>query len=443
MTLELPYDEMGAWSQVPSDLKAALTDDLQADVVVIGGGCTGLATALRLRAAGADVIVLEKDFAGCGASGRNTGVVTGAIVQDLSLTRRLLGPELTAARAGFADAAVKYLEEVIELHGVQCDYTPSGTLLVNVHLAQEAELNKKGEIVQEYGSPVRFLSGGEMRERGLPPAFLSGVLEEQGGTLDPGKYMSGLRTAALGAGVRLFERTRVIELTDGPRVTVETEGGRISTEHAVLGTNAYTPALGRLGRIVVPIRVSLFETDPLGREPRERLGWHGREPVNTAHGLPETYLLTARDTLVGGVKVARYPWRSQLEVAHDPSAFRVIQTAFRERLPELRDVGVARFWSGWTAFTTDFNPVFGVEGRHGNILYGLGYAGHGLSQGTLMGAVLAERILGREHRLEAAVRRRIRRWPPEPFRWVGARLAIARLMAADRRIDRRVRRASG
>jgi len=443
MKLELPFDERGAWSRVPADLKAALADDLQADVVVIGAGCTGLSTALELRAAGADVVVLEEDFAGCGASGRNTGVVTGAIVQDLSLTRRLLGPELAAARAGFADAAVRHLEEVMERHGIACDYTPSGTLTVSVHPAQEAALREKGEIARGYGSPVRFLSGGEMRERRLPPAFQSGVLEEQGGTLDPGKYMSGLRTAALEAGVRLFEGTRVIELTDGPRMTVETEGGRVAADWAVLGTNAYTPTLGRLGRIVIPIRVSLFETDPLGPEPRQRLGWHGREPVNTAHEVAETYLLSTRNTLVGGVKVARYPWRSRLAVAHDRSAFRAIHRAFRERLPELGEVGVARFWSGWTAFTTDFNPILGVAGRNGNILYGLGYAGHGLSQGTLMGAVLAGRILGREHRLEGAVRRRLRGWPPEPFRWIGAKLLIGRLLAADRRVDRRIRRARG
>jgi gamma-glutamylputrescine oxidase len=441
--VELPIDETGAWSLVPADLKPPLADDLQADVAVIGGGCTGLSTALRLRAAGAEVAVLEEDFAGCGASGRNTGVVTGAIVQDLSLTRRFLGPELTAARAGFADAAVQHLEERIEEYGVECDYTRSGTLLANVHPAQEAELVKKGKVAQEYGSPVRLLSSGEMRERGFPPAFRSGVLEEQGGTLDPGKYMAGLRTAALGAGVRLFERTRVVGLTDGPRVTVRTEGGSVSADHVVLGTNAYTPALGCLGRVVIPIRVWLFETDPLGREMRERLGWHGREPVNTAHGVVETYLLTARGTLMGGVKVARYPWRSRLDAAPDRSALQTIRRAFRERFPELRDLGVARFWSGWTAFTTDFNPVLGVEGRHGNILYGLGYAGHGLSQGTLMGAVLAERIQGREHPLEGSVRRRVRRWPPEPFRWVGANLVIQMLMAADRRIDRKVRRARG
>jgi glycine/D-amino acid oxidase-like deaminating enzyme len=298
-------------------------------------------------------------------------------------------------------------------------------------------------MVRGYGSPVRLVSREEMRERGLPPAFLSGVFEEQGGTLDPGRYLSGLRRAALEAGVRLFERTRVIGLTDGPRVTVRTRGGDASADFAVLATNAHTPALGRLRRMVIPIRVSLFETEPLEPGLRERLGWRGREPVNTAHEIAETYVLTARNTLVGGVKLGRYAWGSRHSVTYDPAAFRVIEGAFRQRLPELDSVRVARFWSGWTAFTTDFNPVFGSEGSHSNVLYGLGYAGHGLSQGTLMGVLLAERILGGEHPLEAAVRRRVRAWPPEPFRWVGVKCVIGWLSAADRRVDRKVRRDGG
>jgi len=441
MKPELPFDELGAWSHVPADLQPPLVEDRRTDAVVIGGGCTGLCTALRLRAAGADVILLEEDFAGCGASGRNTGVITGALLQELSLTRRLLGPELATARARFADTAVGSLEATIEAYGVACDYAPSGTILASVHPAQEAGMKKKQAIARGYGSPVRLLSSAEMRERGLPPAFLCGVLEEQGGTLDPGKYMSGLRKAAIEAGVRLCERTRVIELEDGPKVTVRTEAGSASADWAVLATNAYTPSLGRLRRTVVPIRVSLFETAPLAAKLLERLGWQGREPINTAHEIMETYLITARHTLVGGVKTARYRWGSALTGEHDPSAFRSIRGAFRERFPELNEVEIPRFWSGWTAFTTDFNPVFGVEGTNHNIIYGLGYAGHGLSQGTLMGAVLTERALGREHPFEAAVRRRVRRWPPEPLRWTGVRLVIGGMSAVDRRIDRKLRRA--
>jgi glycine/D-amino acid oxidase-like deaminating enzyme len=443
MTRELPFDEMGAWSRIPRDLQAPLTEDLRADVVVIGAGCTGLSTALELRNAGVDVVVLEEEFAGAGASGRNAGVITGAVVQDLSLTRRLLGPELAAARAGFADAAVQHIEATLQRHEIACDYTPSGTLTVTVHAAQEAALRKKYELARGYGSPVRPVSGEEMRERGLPPAFLSGVFEEQGGTLDPGRYLSGLRSSALRSGVRLFEKTSAIELTEGPRVGVRTRSGAVSADFAVLASNAYTPALGRLRRLVIPIRVSLFETEPLEPGLLERLGWRGREPVNTAHEIAETYLLTARDTLVGGVKVGRYAWGSGRSVAYDPSVFRLIETAFRQRLPELGSARVARFWSGWTAFTTDFNPVFGSDGRHSNVLHGLGYAGHGLSQGTLMGALLAERILGREHPLEAAVRRRVRRWPPEPFRWAGVNCAIGWLSLVDRRTDRKARRAGG
>jgi gamma-glutamylputrescine oxidase len=226
-----------------------------------------------------------------------------------------------------------------------------------------------------------------------------------------------------------------------PKIAVRTEAGSASADQAILATNAYTPSLGRLRRTVIPIRVSLFETAPLGAELLERLGWQGREPINTAHEIMETYLISARHTLVGGVKTARYRWGNALTGAHDPSAFQIIRGAFRERFPELNEAEISRFWSGWTSFTTDFNPVFGIEGTHQNIVYGLGYAGHGLSQGTLMGAVLAERVLGREHPFEAAVRRRVRRWPPEPLRWAGVRLVIGGMSAMDRRIDHKLRRA--
>jgi glycine/D-amino acid oxidase-like deaminating enzyme len=440
MHRDLPYDDISPWVQAPADRSGPLDRALEADVVVIGGGYTGLSAALSLRAEGADVVVLEQDFAGSGASGRNAGHLTPTIGKDLPTLLRRFGRERSAALVRFADQAVGFTEGLIEKHGIACEYEPSGNVLAGVHPKHEPRLRRAAEIAADLGGQVRFLATGEMRERGVPPSFHFGVLEERGGTLHPGRYVMGLRRAALEAGVRLFEDTRVLELNDGSKVGVRSEGGSVTAGAAILATNAYTPALGWKRASVMPLRVSLFETEPIGDERLADLGWRGREGIYTSHELLESYRLTARGTLVGGAKVVRNAWGGALPSGYDPRAFRAIERAFRERFPELDDVPVAHFWGGWICITLDFLPILGVTGTHRNVLYGLGYAGHGLAQATLMGAMLAERIHGREHGCEPALTRRERGWPPEPFRWLGSKLLEGVLTALDARTDRQIRR---
>jgi glycine/D-amino acid oxidase-like deaminating enzyme len=282
-----------------------------------------------------------------------------------------------------------------------------------------------------------------MRERGLPPAFRFGVFEERGGTLHPGRYVMGLRRAALAAGIRLFENSALIALDEGARVVARTKRGSVRADAAVLATNAYTKTTGRKARAVAPLRVSLFETEPLSPAQLEALGWQGREGVYTAHEALESFRLTARNTIVGGSKVVRYAYGNALAEGYDPDAFEAIEGALRERLPMLGEVAIARFWGGWIGLTPDFLPRLGVAGKHRNVFYGLGYCGHGVTQATLMGAMLAERIQGREHECEAALARRVLSWPPEPLRWLGAKLIQGALTALDRRTDRQIRAASG
>jgi glycine/D-amino acid oxidase-like deaminating enzyme len=258
---------------------------------------------------------------------------------------------------------------------------------------------------------------------------------------DPGKYVLGLRQAALEAGVRVFERSPVTELGEGAKVAVRTGQGSVSADFVVLATNAYTPALPWKRRLVVPIRVSQFETAPLEDAQLDGLGWHGREPIGTVHHITENYGLTPRSTIVGGTKAVSYPWRSDTSEGYDGRVYRILERTFRDRFPTLRDVPIIRFWSGWIGLTTDFNPVFGVEGEHQNVVYGLGYAGHGVAQATLMGSVIADRVQGREHPLEHAVRRRVRSWPPEPLRWTGASMIQAAFRLLDNRADRAALRA--
>src|SRR6185295_6443154 len=137
----------------------------------------------------------------------------------------------------------------------------------------EPRLRRSAATAAALGAHVRFLSREQMRERGIPPAFLCGVLEERGGTLHPGRYVTGLRRAALGAGIRIFEQTRVRAVEDGAPVRLRCASGTITADRAILATNAYTPRLGWKRRTVAPLRVALFETAPLWPTQLAELGW--------------------------------------------------------------------------------------------------------------------------------------------------------------------------
>lgn len=443
MAATAPFIETSPWIEEPAELRPPLAASTSADVVVVGGGLTGLSAALTLRAEGADVVVLERDFAGSGASGRNAGHLTPTIGKDLPTVLRLFGRERASALVRFADAAVDHTAEIIRKHEIDCDYHASGNLLAGLLPKHEPRLLKAAETARELGAHVRFLDGGELRERSVPPAFTCAVFEERGGTLHPGRYVAGLRELAIRSGVRLHEDTPLLELRDGLRVEARTPGGTVTAPAAVLATNAYTASLGRRRRHVAPVRVSLFETERLDTGTREALGWHGREGIYSAHEMLENYRLTAHGTLTGGSKVVRYRYGSSLAPGLDPRAFAAIEAAFRERFPSLGHVPVAHFWGGWIGMTLDFLPQLGSEGSHANVHFGTGFNGHGIAQATLVGAMLAKRCLDQEHEHEAALRRRLWPWPPEPLRWLGARLILRTLHAIDAHTDRQIRRARG
>jgi gamma-glutamylputrescine oxidase len=432
--------ELSPWVEWPQDVAPTLTQDLQTDVVIVGAGYTGLSTALSLGSEGVNVVVLERDFAGAGASGANAGHLTPTIGKDLPTLIRLFGRRRASALLRFADQAVAYTEGLIQKCGVDCDYLPSGNVMAAVHPKHASRLRWAAELGAEFGVGVRFLAEGEMRDRGLPGAFCCGVLEEKGGTLAPGRYVTGLRRAALEAGVTLHERTPVRAIEDGAKVRVRTDGGTVTADNAVIATNAYTPTVGRKTRAVVPLRVSLFETEPLGDERLAALGWAGKEGIYTTHEVLESYRLTAKGTLIGGSKTVRYAYGSKFAPGHDPKAFRTIERAFRDRFPQLTDVRVAHFWGGWIAMPLDFLPSIGVTGRSRNVHFGLGYAGHGVAQATLMGRMLAEQIQGREHPSAAALKRHVWAWPVEPFRWMVFQAVNGVLNALDARTDRQIRK---
>ncbi len=439
----MSFAEYGPYLAPPRDRTGPLTADLDVDVAIVGAGYTGLSTALALRSAGIDAVVLEADFAGAGASGRNAGHLTPTIGKDLPTVLRFFGRERASALVRFADAAVEHTARVMEKHAIECDYRASGNLLAAVHPKQAAKLERAAELGRSLGSRVRFVDEGEMRERGLPPAFHCGVLEEAGGTFDPGRYVLGLRRATRAAGVRLFEQTPVTAIEEGRRVGLRTPGARVTADRVLIATNGYTATLGWRRRAIVPLACSLFETEALDDEQRRALGWPGGEGIYTAHEALESYRVTAGGRVVGGVKTARYAYASRLPAANHPRSFALIERTLRERFPMLRQLGIRHFWSGWLGYTPDFLPSLGATGEHGNVHHAVGFAGHGVAQATLMGELAAEQLQGREHPLAKALARRTFSWPPEPLRWLAFQAIMGVFGALDARTDRQVRKLRG
>jgi glycine/D-amino acid oxidase-like deaminating enzyme len=420
----------------------ALGGDARADVAVVGGGLTGLSTALALRRHGVDVVVLERDFCGSGASGRNAGHLTPTIGKDLPTLLMMYGAERTAAIVRFADHCVHRTEHLLAELGIDCDYAPSGNVMAVVHPAQEKRLRRAAAAATRIGARVRFLEPDDMRARGLPPAFLCGALEGAGGTLDPGKLALGLRRAALAAGVRIHESTRVTGVATAPSPLVDTEHGAVRAEHVVMASNAWTREIGAPGVKILPLYITLFETAPLDDGARAALGgWPNREGVYTAHEVLESYRLSAHGTIIGGSKVPRYVWGGRPTGRGGPHAATQarIAGAFRARFPALAEVPIARFWGGWIAMTLNFLPSIGPLGGDRRLWHALGYNGHGVAQAIAVGEILANGIVGRDDEWAHVFPKPAPTLPPEPFLWLAARGLLGLFGAIDRITDRRIR----
>ncbi|MDP3940076.1 MAG: FAD-binding oxidoreductase [Deltaproteobacteria bacterium] len=429
-------ERISPWMDGVSEQAPALSGDLDVDVAVVGAGLTGLSAAIALREQGESVAVLEREIAGYGASGRNAGHLTPTIGKDLPTLAMLFGRSRAADLVRLVEAAVGHVERTIEKNAIDCAYEPVGNVIAAVHPRQFAAIDRAAKAGAEFGAEGELLEAGEMRRRGLPRGFLRGYLERRGGILHPGRYVRGLRRAALAAGAALYEQTPVLRIDDGQPAVLHTPSGKVRARRVVLGTNAFTADLNLLRSAFVRLNVYLFRTAPLSPDQRARVGWQGREGIYTAHEMLESYRLTDDNRIVGGAKTVRYGYGGKALPYDDPKTFAIIEQAFRDRFPELADLEVTDRWGGPIAFALDFLPVLGRTGKHGNIFYSLAYAGHGLPLASYAGSLLTDLMAGREGPGRALWSRRRIPLPPEPFRWLVFRALTGVFGAIDARADR-------
>lgn len=433
------YRPIGGWVERPEDLQPRLEGNVTADVIVVGAGFAGLNTALELAAGGAKVVVLERDFAGFGASGRNAGYLVGGQGLEFDLFVKRLGHEQAKQIVSFYKHGVAYTESKFIEHGINCDYNASGLISAGVHPSQEKRLREIIRAGQELGATGQFLDQADMRARGIPPAFLFGGYTNEGGTLDPGKYVMGLRRAALAAGVRIYENTALLSYEEGETVKCITERGSATAPYLVLATNAYTPQLGLLKDKVAPVRISAIETETLSAAQLKSLGWPNREGIVTPHYVMESHRLTARNTLVVTTKHLDYVYGSKTPNVPDNVAYRELVRTLHDRYPNLRELAVQACWSGYISLAYDALPVVGATGAQQNIFYAAGCSGHGLGAQSLLGKLLAERIRGNEHPLLAGLRHKTPSLLPEPLQWCAMKSAFGAARILDGHVNRKIR----
>lgn len=406
--MKLLYDT--GWAAPPAVIEPPLVGDVRCDVVVIGGGGGGMSAAIRLAETGADVVLLEARTLGAGASSRNAGYITNSIAADPELLDRLVKPDRLHALYQYAENAVHFAEENIEKYSIECGHVRTGIVQAAVTKGQLRRAKRIVKVLQKNGAAAEFVDG---REAGLPEGFLGGMRERVGGTLNPGEFVLGLRTATIAAGVQVYEYTPARDVRDtGDGVTVDTPGGTVRAKRALLMTNADNGAFAVAPKhLATPTYTCLLETEPIAPEHLDEIGWTSRAPMVSLHMILENHRVTPRGTIVFGTRRVEAGRNPLPERTPSPAVVDDLVRGFRERFPRLGEVGFQSVWGGWISMSGTWMPAAGEASE--NILYSQSCNGHGFAQAQYVGRLLADHVGGasRHADLEAIWHGRKRFWP--------------------------------
>jgi len=371
----------------------------EAEVVVVGAGLTGLWTALFLKELdpGVEVAVVEQEVAAYGASGRKPGMLSETVDHGHGLAIQHFGEVEARRLARLGEVNVAEMTSYLAGRGIDCDYQPTGRLIVALTAGQLRESRHTVESARRLGlETFTYLGPEEVRAQLDSPLYLGGVLVRGGGILDPVKLVDGLRDEAERLGIRVFERSRVTALDPaGAGAVVRVEGGAITARRVVLATSAYTHhLLPGLTRRFIPLYDYILVSDPLTAAERESIGWRGRQGVTDGRSFFNYYRLTADDRILWGTSEATYYSGNRVERScdHSEAHYESLGRSFRRHFPQLGDLGFPYAWGGPICSTTRLTPFFGRT-MGGRVLYGLGYTGHGLGTTRLAGRILAHLAL--------------------------------------------------
>lgn len=374
----------------------ALQGEVRCDVCVIGGGITGLSSALELAERGFKVVLLEGRTVGWGASGRSGGqVITGYACEMATLA------ELTSR----ADAqrlwemsleAVDLVQQRVTRHAIDCDWR-TGQLHVAIKPRQIAELARyQRSLAEDYGYPkLEWLEGAALAEHIVSPRYLAGLLDLRAGHLHPLNFTVGLAAAARAAGVSLYEHSLALRVTRGAAPVVHTAAGQVHARQLVFAGNAWLGRLApELDSRIMPVGTYIIASEPLGAA-RAKALMPSDAAVTDINFVLDYFRRSADHRVLFGGRVS-------YSGITPPDLVASMRRRMVAVFPSLAEVRVDYAWGGFVDITLNRAPHFGR--LENNLYFAQGFSGHGMAITGLAGRLMAEAIAGDASRLDVFAR---------------------------------------
>ena len=421
-------------------ISPALDGDRRCDVCIVGGGYTGLWTAIHLKQAApaTHVVLIEAERCGSGGSGANAGFAV-PLWAHFPLLRHMCGSD-EALRLGRASlAAIDDIETLCRRHGLDAGLRRNGTIWGATCSAHVGVWNDLVDALEPYQiHPYRHLSGDEIAAMTGARTFVAGVLETANATVHPGRLVRALRRVALELGVDIHEGTPMRRLHRERPPRVETPSGTITAERVVLALYAWSAALPELRPSVAVICTDLMVSEPQPERVAEQ-GWTEGPALMSAHTFTEALRTTADGRVLYNKSGGALAFGRRIDAALErPGHSRAqMRALFSRRHPRLAEAPTARQWNGPIDRSRLGVPLFGPLPTCPDVFYGFGYSGRGVLTTVLGGRILAAlvRDADDEWANSGLVRPPERDFPPEPFRYAGALLVRGAIRRKDHHDD--------
>ena len=370
--------------------------DLSCDVCVVGAGFTGLSTAYHLAKRGYDVVVVDAQRVGFGASGRNGGQVSMGQRRDQDDLEGVVGKTHARELWDIGAQAVDLVKDLCQMDEVRTQFVPGIVHAVHRQRDHKHNIAFVDHMHQHYGyDQISVLSPEECRAAVNSPAYHGGTLDMGSGHVNPLELVLGLARLAKNAGVRIFEQSKVTTLDQGDPATVHTDQAKITARYVVLGCNGYLGQLEpRVAARVMPINNYIVATEPMTPEAQEAIIKNNYAVADSKFVINYFRFSDDHRLLFGGTE--SYGYRFPRDIATS------VRKPMVEIFPQLAETRIDHAWGGTLSIT--FNRLPHFERLSGNVLSMSGYSGAGVALGTLAGQIGAEAIAGQAERFDVMAR---------------------------------------